>query len=371
MRKIAVISQSARLYAHFVHLAGHQALSVDAFADVDTLQLCADYFQCDALMNGWNQEAFVTLIKRLDQWQADTLIIGSGFEHTPERYAMLYERYPLAGNAPALVSNVKDPFYVAEVCQRLGVLFPEVRKVAPAEAGEKHLQRWLMKQLGGCGGGHICFWQDDTLVDAQHYLQRWQPGLAIGGLCVGNGEAYQLIGVHQLYQAQNSFCYAGVSRLQDEKLLIAMQQLVARLYTAFPLKGIFSVDALWHQEALQLLEINPRLSASMRLYDSLPLIEWHLSGCEGWPLSQIVLPAYCASHRILYAKQPIDAAMLSLPEWVEDRTSEGVIAAGQPVCSLYAQGNTEHDVQQELLHQQTLLKKQWGPYVSKRIQFIH
>lgn len=363
--QLAVISQSARIYAHFAHQAGLKPDVVDAFADVDTRAYAHRWLQCTALTSGWNTADFKTLVDNLETWQTDTLVIGSGFEQSLQQYAWLYKHYTLAGNAPQVVDQLKDPFWLAHTCASLGIAFPEVRQTAP-DTG-----RWLVKQQGGCGGSHIKDWQVGMTVAHNDYYQAWQAGISVGALFVGNGEQCRLVGVHQLHEAVGSYAYAGASRLRDASLDAAMQALADCLMQAVALKGIFSIDARWYAGRLYLLEVNPRLSASMRLYDGLPLMQAHLAGCRQQALPAFQVPIYSASHRILYAGQRLDVSDLRMPDWLEDRPQGGMIEAGQPLCSVYAQGENMVEVQQQLLQQQEFLKKQWGTYVSERIQFFN
>lgn len=363
--QLAVISQSARLYAHFAHAAGLYPAVVDAFLDADTRSMTDKCFQCDALLNGWNTQTLHALIDRLDAWDVDTLVIGSGFEHALGEYQVLYQRYTVAGNSPQVVQAAKDPFWLANICDELDIASPTVEKTPPTSG------RWLIKQQGGCGGGHVHDWQSGMAVPQDAYFQAWQPGLTVGGLFVANGSSCRLIGVHQCHQATGSYHYAGATRYFDTQLEEAMQVLAERLMTRMPLQGMFSIDACWHAGTLYLLEINPRVSASMRLYAGLPLMQAHLAGCLHQPLPVFDVPVHCASHRVLYAKQSVDPRHLEMPEWVEDRPAGGVVEAGQPLCSLYAQGENKFEVQQQLLQQQEFLKKQWGTYVSNRIQFFN
>ncbi|MDP8568651.1 ATP-grasp domain-containing protein [Methylophilus aquaticus] len=363
--QLAVVSQSARIYANFAHEAGLAPDVIDAFADIDTRACANRWLQCKALVSGWNPSDFRILIDRLDAWQTDTLVIGSGFEQALPQYAWLYQHYTLAGNTPQVMDQLKDPFWLAPICTNLGIASPEVRQTAPVSG------RWLVKQRGGCGGGHIKDWQAGMMVAQHEYYQAWQAGISVGALFVGNGEHCRLVGVHQLHEALDSYAYAGASRLLDASLDQAMQALADCLMQAVALKGIFSIDARWHAGRLYLLEVNPRLSASMRLYVGLPLMQAHLAGCRQQALPILNVSIYSASHRILYAGQSVDVSGLRMPDWLEDRPNGGMIEAGQPVCSLYAQGENMFEVQQQLLQQQEFLKKLWGTYVSERIQFFN
>jgi uncharacterized protein len=138
------------------------------------------------------------------------------------------------------------------------------------------------------------------------------------------------------------------------------------------LVGVNSIDAIWHEEALHVIEVNPRLSASMRLYAHLPLIQAHIASCQQQALPDLLLKTKHASHCIAYAKKEIDLSQLTFADWLEDRPSGGNAAAGQPVCSLYAEGHSDSEVLQALQDKKTRLEKLWGTYVCDHIEFnIH
>ncbi len=361
--KLAVISQSARIYAHFAHQAGYQVCAVDGFADTDLFASAAEVLHWPPIVNGWKQTDLDVLINTLDGWQADTLVLGSGFEHDPAAYAMLYDRYPVAGNPPAWMTAVKQPDWLAQACRQAGVMTPEVSETAPTPTSN---QRWLIKQRGGCGGRHIRDWQPGVTSDANSYYQAWQQGVSVGGLCIGNGNDCRLIGVHRLHQ--HGYAYAGATSWHDQALTQAMHTLLAKLYAHMPLLGLFSLDARWHQGQLYLLEVNPRLSASMRIYAELPLMQAHLSACQGQPLEYMVVPNRVASHRIVYTRQAMPVSALDMPIWLEDRPSGAKVEAGAPLCSVYACAEVEDVLQQQLRYQFAYLKEQWGSYVSEYIE---
>lgn len=361
--RLAVVSQSARMYAHFAHQAGYQVYAVDGFADTDLFASAAEVLHWPPIVNGWKQADLDVLIDTLDRWQADTLVLGSGFEQDHAVYAMLFERYPVAGNTPAWMAAVKQPDWLVQACRQAGVLTPVVSEIEPPPDTK---QRWLIKQKGGCGGSHIRDWQPGAASDANSYYQAWQPGVSVGGLCIGNGRDCRLIGVHRLHQ--HGYAYAGVTTWPDQALKQAMQALLTALYAHMPLLGLFSMDARWYQGQLFLLEVNPRLSASMRIYPDLPLMQAHLSACQGQPIVDMVVPNRVASHRIVYTRQAMPVSRLDMPTWIEDRPSGVVVDAGAPLCSVYACAEHENLLQQQLLYQYRYLKEQWGSYVSEYIQ---
>jgi uncharacterized protein len=372
--RLAILSQSARIYAQMARREGFEVLAVDAFADVDTQQAAQQVWRLPALAGELSAEHAHALFEQLDNWQPEALLTGSGFEASIDLYQNLYQRYALAGNTPALLAQVKNPYWLSSYCAAHGVMTPPVQAQAPQQG------QWLYKVAGQSGGSHVLNWDKAAVAspDAAAYWQMLQPGLAVGALFVAEPGSMKgpgsvtLLGVHALRQRPGNYTYAGATRLHEPQLIAAMQALLAALLPDLGLVGINSLDAIWQDGQLQLLEINPRLSASMRLYMDLPLIQAQLASCQGGLMPELVANSRYASHCILYARQAIETEYLDFPDWLEDKPHGGSISAGLPVCSLYAEAATKDELQQVLQDKKTQLEKLWGTYVCERIEFnIH
>ncbi len=365
--RLAILSQSARLYAELAQREGFEVLAIDAFADTDTREAAHAVWPFPALVGQLIPEDIGALMDTLDQWQPDGVLIGSGFEANIECYAQLHQRYCVLGNTPETVQRIKQPEWLQAYCAAHDVLSPEIRLQAPLQG------QWLYKQAGQCGGSHVRKWSEADSTSDGGYWQALQAGQAVGALFVVNEQAVTLIGVHALQQHSGQYTYAGATRLHDVQLVKAMQHLLQALVPDSGLTGINSLDAMWQNGQLHVLEINPRLSASMRLYADLPLIKAHIASCQNKTMPALPLNDQYASHCIAYARQALNTASLDFPDWVEDRPyGHMTIAAGQPVCSLYAEGRSANEVQQQLQHKKTRLEKLWGTYVCEHIEFnIH
>ncbi len=361
-----MVSHSARIYSQMAKREGFTVFAVDAFLDTDTRLAADSAYQWSAMLDQPLDHAMHALMPALDAFEPDAVLVGSGFEAHPDAYAALFAGYPVLGNTPQTILNVKNPQWLKATCEAQGVQSPAI-SVTPPTVGD-----WFIKQVGQCGGGHVERWQAQSIQDASTYWQQYQPGQAVGILFVAHADTYSLIGVHALHQHAGSYAYAGASRSQDAALISAAHQLLAALLPALGLVGINSIDAIWDTQTLHLLEVNPRLSASMRLYMQLPLIQAHLNACDQQALPALKPPELLASHRILYARQTIDASQLNLPDWLEDRPVGGHIAAGHPLCSVYAEAHTAREVEQTLRDKKTQLHTLWGTYVCEHIEFnIH
>jgi predicted ATP-grasp superfamily ATP-dependent carboligase len=313
----------------------------------------------------------VALFAVLDAFKPDAVLVGSGLEADNISYTSLFEHYVVLANPPEVVSQVKDPLRLKAFCDAHDVRSPEITMQKP------HSGQWLSKQAGQCGGNHVYAWPEVSHAGESAYWQALQPGRAVGILFVAHAGSFTLIGVHALRQHVGGYAYAGATRLHDRVLDAAADSLLNQLVPDLRLVGINSIDAIWHAGSLHVIEVNPRLSASMRLYRQLPLIQAHIASCkhQGLPMLQQhathASPTH-ASHCIAYARQEIDLRQLGFPDWLEDRPSSGKITAGQPLCSLYAEGYSDSEVLKALQDKKTRLEKLWGTYVCDRIEFnIH
>lgn len=364
--RLAIVSQSARIYAEMARREGFEVLAIDAFADLDTVEAAHEFLRLPALGGQLTTEDISMLTDKLDAWQPDHVLTGSGLEANIECYEHLYRRYALSGNTSGVIAQVKNPFWLNAYCEAQKVRTPAVRAQVPENG------RWLHKVAGQSGGRHVREWAGSASDADEGYWQAFQSGLAVGALFVANRQTVTLIGVHALKQCPGTYTYAGAVRLHDPRLVEAMQDMLQMLVPGLGLAGINSVDAIWQDGRLHVLEINPRLSASMRLYTKLPLIQAHIASGQGVATPELNPDTMHGSHCILYAKKAIEASELDFPAWLEDRPDGGGIAAGHPVCSLYAEGRSEDEMQQALQDRKTQLEKLWGTYVCERIEFnIH
>lgn len=364
--RLAILSQSARIYSQMAQQEGYDVLAVDAFADIDTRQAAQLTFLWPGLCEPDSDEDMLALFETLDAFQPDAVLVGSGFEARQADYATLFARYHVLGNTPQTISRVKSPAWVKACCDAHNISSPAVSESKPL-AGQ-----WLYKQAGQCGGHHVQDWQSVSHANELAYWQAFQPGQAVGILFVAQAQSVTLIGIHALRQHANSYVYAGATRLHEKALYIRANELLQTLVSALGLIGINSIDAIWHAHDLHLIEVNPRLSASMRLYMHMPLIQAHMASCQHQVLPELPQQKAHASHCIAYARQEIDLSQLDFPDWLEDRPSGGTIATGQPFCSMYAAGDSDSEVRQALQDKKTRLEKLWGTYVCDRIEFnIH
>jgi predicted ATP-grasp superfamily ATP-dependent carboligase len=107
------------------------------------------------------------------------------------------------------------------------------------------------------------------------------------------------------------------------------------------LVGLNSCDFILHHDEIYMLEINPRLSASIDLYKPVEgnLFAAHASACKGEYVTHFEMDGGAKAHQIIYAE---DDLMVDFnqqwPEWVCDIPQPNqLIYAGMPICTVIAE----------------------------------
>ncbi|MGH8751754.1 MAG: ATP-grasp domain-containing protein, partial [Burkholderiales bacterium] len=289
------------------------------------------------------------------------LIEGSGFEDRPELLRRLARGRRLYGNTPETVAWLKDPARFFPLLDELATPHPEISLRPPRKA-----HGWLAKKTGGNGGGHVHL-AAGAPADAQHYYQRLAPGRSMSVTFLANGRAAHIIGFNEQWTAGagSPFCYGGaISHAEVPPpvrtgIVHKLNQLVAET----GLSGLNGMDFLLSGDHYSVLEINPRPTATVDLYDAdytSGLLAWHLRACEGdLPSVQSPRQTMIRAHAVIYAEQAFCIpAHLKFPDWASDIPQAGTaFAPGMPVCMAHAEGRSALPVKQLLRERQSELTR--------------
>lgn len=345
-KKLAIAATSARGYAQAAVSSGYEAVTLDAFADADTQRIARQAFKLRTHGQGVDAEDFKRILAQINLDDVDGFLYGSLFDAQPDLLSWVAARVPLIGNAPAVLEQAKG-FGFFKLLDVLNITHPEVRLDVPEDAAG-----WLSKKLGGSGGIHI---KSANLAKAggysqKTYYQKKMAGKPVSMLFVADGKMAQSIGFNQQFVApfaDTPFRFAGavggidLPAQAQQQFCHAAQQLTA----AMGLRGINSLDAILDGEALWILELNPRLSATFHLYPN--LFTAHMQGCTGDLTGFSLQQAPAKAQLILYAdgavEIPIDFAW---PDWVADIPSVAdkvcsvKIAHNGPICTVLAEAES-------------------------------
>jgi len=298
------------------------------------------------------------LVRIADQAPAGPWMYTGGLENHPRVVARISRRRELLGNSPANLRKLRDPFTLGRVLDDAGFLFPECRD---SSDGLPRDGRWLRKHRRSSGGLRVERWSGERGSSEARgsYYQRYLDGLPLGAAYIAAAGRSRLLGVSEQVVAgtpQAPFRYGGsIAPIklppQQHEYLSALGEVLAR---QFDLRGLFGVDLIAAADCLWAIEVNPRYTASVELFEraySFNAIELHLAACRDGRLPDLQTKphARCYGKSILYADRPqrvtntLTSALCGLNAsgmWptVADIPRAGTeITTGQPVVTVFAE----------------------------------
>ena len=339
-----LVSHSARGLVQSGVRAGMGAVVIDLYGDADTRSAALDYAPVLAHTGTFDPDSLLQAAERLAPADsACALIYGSGFEGDEDLLERLAQGRTLYGNTPNTVRTLKTPPLFFALLDSLDIPYPPICYEQPA-----NLTGWLLKPQGGAGGKGI---RPATAADAvpTDYFQRRLEGPALSVLFVANGHRTAIIGFNTLWttgsEPDTCFLFAGAinrAALTDSQRE-TVQRYVSRLVQAVSLKGLNSLDFMLENGDIRVLEINPRPSATLSLYDAdypQGLLHLHVAACQGHLPHPVPVPGPVRAFRVVCAPTAFEfPAHFHWPEGYADLPMPGTrIEPGQPVCSVLAEG---------------------------------
>jgi uncharacterized protein len=338
---------------------GYAVTAIDAFADKQTVDLAEATIVVKYDSYGFDADALLAAIGKLDARQYLGFVYGSGFEAQPALLQKVAEIIPLIGNSAATVCAVKAPDGFFAVLEKCNIRYPKVYEVLPANSDSAV---YLRKLVGGCGGTHISIADANRALQFDnHYYQQWIDGRSVSMLFVANAHRIEVVGFNEQWLSPTEklpFRYGGaVGNIELPQLI--QQQLIAaaeKLTIEFGLIGLNSLDVVVSGNVAYVLEINPRLSATFDLYDN-NLMDVHIKAClEGTlpPCENIQhsneVNRRSNAHAIVYAATGlVVSTTFEWPSWAvdtfqSDRQQKTInILVGEPVCTVLSSADNANE----------------------------
>lgn len=335
--------------AESAHRAGYAVVTIDGFADLDTVAVSSECW-CLPLVEGeFDSHKFLTCLTKVRaRYPVAAVIAGAGSEACIDAIAMV-PGWCLLGNSATSVQQVCAPTSFFAALDRLSIPYP-ARETSPPSIGSA---KWLYKTPFRCGGMGVQ--KNATELGADGYWQRELDGLPISAICLSQAGRAQLIGINRQYTiAMGShlpYVYSGalanyeIGQLIYDKLVVYINKLI----NYFQLTGLCSVDMLIHDDELYVLEINPRVSATYELYQRLQpqvnLIDAHISVCEGASLPPLAFDDGQCAYAIVYADDRYVVPAMDWPKWCSDRPERGrILNRCDPICTAWALSGEGEDL---------------------------
>lgn len=340
---LILVSTSARALVQAARRTGLPACAVDAFGDVDTLAQVERWHRCAlAADGGLDAESVMDAIVGFGPEPA-TIVLGSGLESRPDLIAQIETRHTLVGNAATVWRLAHDPRRWSALALSLGLPCPAMRWAPPAAAAG-----WLRKRAGSSGGQHVLPASAEVNVaDEGWYFQRRIEGETYSLLFLADGQNMLDIGFNRLLAAPPEaglpWAWAGAVRPAELDAGVRLPVLHAAqvLTQAFGLRGLNGLDFVVQGENWFLLELNPRPTATLDLWDvgpMPPLLDLHFRACAGQLPAALPPLTGARALAVAYAGAPVQLPVDAVwPEACRDRPRGGVqIQAGEPLCTLHA-----------------------------------
>jgi uncharacterized protein len=329
--RILVVAVSARMLAQLAVADGYEVVALDRFGDVDLRAVAA------TTETAADNDALVALAEGIE---ADAVVYGAGLENRPELVARLAEGRELLGTPAERLPAVRDPWAVAAAAAAAGARAPVTLDPSAPMA---RADGWLRKPRAGGGGRGVRRWAGGRL-GADEILQRHVPGLSCSAVAIADGRDAVVLGLtEQLHRGRYEWTgNVTPPRLPASELVELdgrLRAVCAEVASRFAVRGAFGVDGIWDGRELWVLEVNPRPTASLELFEA-GAFAGHVRGARGVSLltSQAPTPPRCAKVKlVLFADRDLRAPD---PDWwpaglVRDIPHRGeLIRRGAPVCTL-------------------------------------
>lgn len=369
---IIFVGATARAAAQSAARAGWNVFAIDLFGDRDLRAICRDWLPLSA------KEGPTRLADQLAHLPAGPVVLLGGMESRLPDRSCLPATHPVVGASEFQSQQVCDPLWLDRLAGELAIARPARQRTPPADR-----RGWLFKQRRSSGGLGVFSATALASPPNDGWFERQVLGRSLGLNFLATADAVALLGVAASVRSRHAprpFQYEGAIGLQEiaEDLRPQFETLGNRIAHQTGLRGLFGVDVIVDaQRSVWLLEINPRWTGSMELFDSgpVPLIQAHVAACTGQPISpmQPISPQpLSAGKRVFYAGSTIAPyrfdhlqARERLPAAVRiaDVPADGtIIPAGQPVCSLIARGRDATQIARQLARACNRLRQpNWRP----------
>jgi predicted ATP-grasp superfamily ATP-dependent carboligase len=372
---LLVIGVDSAAVATSAHRAGHTVYAVDYFGDLDLATACraslsvieqATHVSCGRVATDFDPSRLVTLMDVLaTRYHLDATLLASGLEDYPEALAAIDARVPILGNRPAHIAAVRDAHRFFDELARRGVPHPRTEVVtteAAALAAAREIGYPVVlkpeKRFGGTSLRRVTrntqlrpayreIHATGGRVLVQSYL-RGTPASVSTVSTAGRATALtvneQLLGLQHLGQpAPFTYCGNVVPLSAPSGVVARCRRAAEAVVTTFELVGSNGVDFVITEEGVPLVvEVNPRFQGSLACVEAvlgINLVAVHLAAVTRGALPVAVRPTGSCARLILYASRRVQVGALLRVPGVRDVPHPGaVIEAGEPVCSVVAQG---------------------------------
>lgn len=337
MSRVLLVGASTRAAAESAARAGFDVVSYDAFADADQ----HPRVDAHAVPGRFTPRAAERVARHVT---ADAVAYLSPFENHPTIVEAFASGRRLWGNTPDVLRRVRDPRLLMGALIRRGVVTPDDHRSQIAN------QQWLLKPIRSGGGQRIRLATANAPVPRACYRQRFVEGtpgsvvfLAGRGRVATLGLSRQLVGDPAFGAAGFRYCGSIVDSFSRDTVARA-DALARAVGEEFGLVGANGVDFILCDGVPVAIEVNPRWCSSMDVIErvtGMSVLAAHARACETGEIPDpLPSPTMAAGKAIVFAQRAVTVG--DNRHWLTDDDVRDVphrgerIAAGRPVCTVYA-----------------------------------
>jgi len=371
--QVVVAGVSVRAIVQSAARAGFASYAIDRFGDMDTRAAARGWRRLPRRISG------SSVSRCLEGLPRTPLVWSSPFENYPRAIEAIGRTRVVWGTAPQAIRMVRSPGWLASTLAAAGLRFPRVWDHPPGDASPGRLVVKRRKSGGGVGI-HLAGPHAPRAAKGRRgiYYQEFVPGQTVSGLFWSDGEtvhllavAEQLVGMPQFGATDFLFCGSVLPAQIDAEIEHQVYRAGAAVARRASLRGLFGVDGVVRGQELYVLEVNPRWTASVELFElasGVNAFALHVRafapGLVGGQQGGDVCGRYgfkgVWGRAILYARRPgIFSWRPVLPvgcnhahgsAWLADIPANGRrLYPGEPVLSVVCCGPTAPAVRGELL----------------------
>lgn len=341
------------MLATSAHRGGFDVAVLDLFNDLDTRGIAPNSKKVMGHEQGlarFDRHALLEAASSLAPGDAyPGIVYGSGFEDDTQLLSDLAKGRRLYGNSIATIEHTKDPLQFFSMLDRLAIPHPEISLTRPTvQSG------WLAKKIGGSGGAHVVDAAQAGVVDSQRYYQRFVIGKNYSVSFLANGERALIVGFNEPWSIALGdwpYCYLGAINhvALPDSMVTRIQRDLDLLVKESKLVGLNGMDFIVDADAYWVIEVNPRPSGTLDLYDAdceRGLFHWHLKASDGQLPEKLFRHKTIRAHAVVYTPTPLTLRPdLPWPNWCSDIPESGSeFQARMPVCMVHAQGDDHSSV---------------------------
>jgi len=237
---------------------GHEAYHDDLADIFDNLYIIDPYYQKQNYLK--SIEIFIEYLKKNNISSNTTKIIySSGLEDKKDIKEYLDKEFFICGNNFYKYTLLSNPYNLDKKLFRDNILLPDVSKTFH--------YKYISKKKNSSGGLNVA----NNLISSDIFYQQFIPGNTYSVSFLSSKKDTHILGFNQLFvvkdNAKYPYLHAGAITLDiDYEQLYHYIKWINDFSSMYKLNGFCSIDYKIYDNKIYIIDINPRLSGTYKLY---------------------------------------------------------------------------------------------------------